>query len=208
MSDPEESPETETPAINSKVGRVIEEYGLDGQGARLEAHWTGDGVERRSLRDLADAFNERILGAAMRDAGMDSLEPDVERAYRLLTGDDVSSGASVELRNELEWNGVDVETVESDFVSHQAIHTYLRKVRDAQREEPDVDPREKELGTIQRLQGRTQAVTADSLERLAKGGELTLDGFDVLVDIRVICDRCGSQYQVADLLVQGGCDCQ
>jgi hypothetical protein len=207
MSDPEESPEAEAPVVNSKVGRVIEEYNLDGQGAWLEAHWTGDGVERRSLRDLADAFNERVLGAAMRDAGMDSLETDVERAYRLLTDDDASSGARVELRNELEWNGVDVERVESDFVSHQAIHTYLRRVRDAQREEPDVDPREKELETIQRLQGRTRVVTTDSLERLAKQGELTLDEFDVLVDVRVVCDRCGSQYQVADLLAQGGCDC-
>jgi hypothetical protein len=209
MSDPEESPEagTETPVINSKVGRVIEEYALDGAGAWLETHWTGDGVERRSLRDLADAFNRRVLRATMREAGMDSLETDVESAYRLLTDDDASSGARVELRNELEWNGVDVEAVESDFVSHQAVHTYLRKVRDAEREEPDVDPREKELGTIQRLQGRTRVVTTDSLERLAKQGELTLDGFDVLVDVRVVCDRCGSQYPVADLLTQGGCEC-
>lgn len=209
MSNPEERPEAEpdTPAINSKVGRVIEEYDLDGLGAWLETHWTGDGVERRSLRDLADAFNERVLGATMQDAGMDSLEADVESAYRLLTDDDASSGARVELRNELEWNGIDVEAVESDFVSHQAIHTYLRKVRDARREEPDVDPREKELGTIQRLQGRAQVVTADSLERLAKQGALTLDEFDVLVDITVICDRCGSQHQVAELLAQGGCDC-
>ena len=208
MSDPEERPEAEaeTPAINSKVGRVIEEYGLDGQGAWLETHWTGDGVERRSLRDLADAFNRRVLSAAMQEAGMDSLETDVESAYRLLTDDDASSGARVELRNRLEWNGVDVEAVESDFVSHQAVHTYLRKVRDAEREEPDVN-REKELETIERLVGRTQVVTADSLERLAKQGELTLDGFDVLVDVRVVCDRCGSQYQVADLLSQGGCNC-
>ena len=207
MNNPEESGETETPVINSKVGRVIEEYDLDGQGAWLEAHWTGDGVERQSLRDLADAFNRRVLKATMQEAGMDSLETDVESAYRLLTDDDASSGARVELRNRLEWNGIDIEAVESDFVSHQAIHTYLREVRDAEREEPDIDPCEKELETIERLQGRTQVVTEDSLERLAKQGELTLDGFDVLVDIRVVCDRCGSQYQVADLLTQGGCDC-
>lgn len=205
-NDPE--PETETPAINSKVSRMIEQYDLEGQGEWLETHWTGDGVERRSLRNLADAFNRQLLKAAMQDAGMTPLENDVESAYERLSDDDASSGARVELRNRLEWNGIDVESLESDFVSHQAIHTYLRKVRDAKREEPDTDPREKELGTIERLQGRTQVVTTDSLERLAKRGIVDLAGFDVLVDIRVICDNCGSQHQATELIDQGGCDCQ
>jgi len=199
---------SDSPTINSKVGRVIEEYGLDGQGERLETHWTGDGVERRSLRDLADAFNRRILEVAMQEAGMDPLENDVESAYELLTDDEASSGTRVDLRNRLEWNGVDVESLESDFVSHQAIHTYLTEARGVEREKPETDRREKGLETIERLQGRTQAVTTDTLDRLAKGGEIELEGFDVFVDIRVICDNCGAQYQVAELIEQGGCDCR
>lgn len=210
MSDSGNDPDsdTDTPTINSKVSRVIEQYGLDGQGEWLETHWTGDGVERRSLRDLADAFNRRVLEAAMRDARMEPLESDVESAYDLLTDDDVSSGARVDLRNRLEWNGIDVESLESDFVSHQAIHTYLKKARGVEREEPDTDPREKGLETVERLQGRTQVVTTDTLDRLAKQGVVDLEGFDVFVDVRVICDNCGSQYQVAELIEQAGCDCQ
>lgn len=194
--------------INSKVGRVIEEYGLEGQGEWLETHWTGDGVERRSLRDLADAFNRRLLGAAMEDAGMDPLGNDVESAYEVLTDDDASSGTRVDLRNRLEWNGVDVASLEADFVSHQAVHTYLTKARGVDREEPETDRRQKGIETIEGLQGRTQAVTTDTLERLANAGEIDLEGFDVFVDVRVICDECGTQYQVSELIEQGGCDCQ
>jgi hypothetical protein len=208
MSDSGDDAGTGTPTVNSKVGRVIEAYELDGQGEWLETHWTGDGVERRSLRDLADAFNRRVLEAAMQEAGMDPLENDVQSTYDLLTDDEASSGTRVDLRNRLEWNGIDVESLESDFVSHQAVHTYLTKARGVEREEPETDPREKGLETIERLQGRTQAVTADTLDRLANGGEIDLEGFGVFVDIRITCDDCGTQYQVADLVEQGGCDCR
>ncbi|WP_255197702.1 rod-determining factor RdfA [Halorarius litoreus] len=196
---------TDVPHTNSKVGRLIEEYGLDGRGAWLEERWTTDGT---SLRDLADEFNQLLLEAAMRDAGMDPLDHDVAGTYEMLTDETTSSGSRVELRNRLEWDGVDVEALEADFVSHQAIHTYLRKFREAERQEPDVDPRASAQDTIERLQGRTKAVATDTLSRLANGGDLTLDEFDVLVDVRVICSNCGTQYQLPDLLEQGGCDCQ
>ncbi|RDZ92160.1 hypothetical protein DEQ92_22615, partial [Haloferax sp. Atlit-6N] len=66
---------------SSKVARLISEYGLDGLGDELEARWTGDGVERTSLRDLADYFNERLLEQALIDAGMSALESDVSSTY-------------------------------------------------------------------------------------------------------------------------------
>jgi hypothetical protein len=208
MSDSPDDDMAGSPTINSKVGRVIEEYGLEGRGEWLETHWTGDGVERRSLRDLADAFNRRLLEVAMQEAGMEPLEHDVESAYELLTDEDASSGTRVDLRNRLEWKGVDVEALESDFVSHQAIHTYLTKVRGVEREKSGTEPREKGLQTIEGLQGRTRAVARDTLDRLVKSSGLDLAAFDVLVDVRVLCEDCGTQYQVAELLEQGGCDCQ
>jgi hypothetical protein len=61
-----------------KVGRVIREYGLDGLGTELEARWTGKGGDQYSLRALADRFNQRVLEAALEDAGVRSLEGDVE----------------------------------------------------------------------------------------------------------------------------------
>ena len=193
---------------DSKVGRVIEDYDLNGQGEWLEAAWTGDGVESLSLRDLADEFNQCVLEAAMIEAGMDPLQKDVRNTYEILTDQETSSGDRVEVRNRLEWNGIDVDALESDFVTHQAIHTYLRKYRGVDRTESDTDPRERERETIERLQGRTKAVVKNSIERLATQDELELDSFDVLVDIQVICGECGTQYQIADLLNGAGCDCR
>lgn len=193
---------------DSKVGRVIEDYDLNGQGEWLEAAWTGDGVESLSLRELADEFNQFVLEAAMIEAGMDPLQKDVGNTYEILTDQETSSGDRVEVRNRLEWNGIDVDALESDFVTHQAIHTYLRKYRGVERTESDTDPRERERETIERLQGRTKAVTKNSIERLATQDELDLDSFDVLVDIQVICGECGTQYQIADLLNGAGCDCR
>ncbi|MFC7007207.1 rod-determining factor RdfA [Halalkalicoccus salilacus] len=108
-----------------KVGRVIREYGLDGLGTELEIRWTGKGGDQYSLRALADRFNQRVLEAALEDAGVRSLEGDVENRYRLLTDDDVSAGMHQQARRELERAGVDVDALESDFVSHQSIYTYL-----------------------------------------------------------------------------------
>lgn len=194
------------PDTDSKVGRVIAERELPGAAEWLESAWTGDGRERMSLRDLAEAFNRRVLGAAMRAAGMDPLPGEVESAYETLTDDETSSGARVELRNRLEWEGVDVDAVEEDFVTHQAIHTYLTKYRGVAREPAATDP-QKEAETIDRLRGRTKAVTTGSIERLVGREELDIGAFDVLVDVRVVCNDCGTQYQVGELLERGGCDC-
>lgn len=205
MSEPEDDEDRPSPT-ETKVGRVIHEYDLGDTGAWLEAAWLGDGVERRSLRDLADAFNRRVLRAAMVEAGMEPLEREVDSAYEVLSGDEASSGDRVELRNQLEWEDVDTETVERDFVTHQAIHNYLRNYRGAEHTNPEIDPK-KEQETIERLRGRTKAVTANSVTRLRKRGGLDIEDFEVIVDIRVICGDCGSQYQVGDLLDAGGCNC-
>jgi hypothetical protein len=81
-------PDTTDNRPSSKVARLIAEYGLDGLGDELEARWTGDGVERTSLRDLADYFNERLLEQTLIDAGMNALESDVSTMYRNLTDED------------------------------------------------------------------------------------------------------------------------
>lgn len=209
MSEPgdETASEHDRPDTDSKVGRVIAERDLSGTAEWLESAWTGDGRARRSLRDLADEFNRRVLGAAMRDAGMDPLPAEVESAYETLTDDGTSSGARVELRNRLEWEGVDVDAVEADFVTHQAVHTYLTKYRGVERDTAATDP-EKERETVDRLRGRTKAVTASSIERLIGREHLDIGSFDVLVDVRVVCNDCGTQYQVGELVDRGSCDCQ
>jgi len=202
----ERSRDAAEPATNSKVGRLIEKYGLAELGNELEARWKGTDRERFSLRELADYFNRELLGAAMTSAGIAATERDVEHVYSVLTDSDVSSEARVQKRRELERDGIPVDELEQDFVSHQAVHTYLRKYRGAEYEN-DRDRIESATETLQRLRSRTTAVTERTVESLANVDRISVGSFDVFADIRVHCSDCGGDYGVVDLLKRGGCDC-
>lgn len=191
----------------SKVARVIDEYDLEGWGDRLERKWLGNGGERTSLRDLATEFNVAVLRAALQEAGESTIESDVESAYRTLTDDDVSESDTIRKRRDLERAGVDVDEVLSDFVTHQAIHTYLTDVREAKLERNDEDRAERKKETIQRLLNRSQVVTESTIEELANADLLTDRDYEVFVNARIVCEDCGQDYAVDELIDQGGCDC-
>jgi len=191
---------------NTKVARVIRDYDLSGLGTHLEEAWTGVGGERTSLRDLADEFNKRVLEAALRDVGGSTLDFEVAGTYESLRSD--SKPDVVRAHRRLEREGVDPESLERDFVTHQAIHTYLTEAREATLPEDDGDAVERKVETIEKLQGRVTAVTESTISSLASSGALDRDGYDVLVDVRTVCPECGSDYSVAALFRQGGCGCQ
>ncbi|GAB3035139.1 rod-determining factor RdfA [Natronobiforma cellulositropha] len=191
----------------TKVERVIDEYGLDGFGDHLEAAWVGDGTERTSLRDLATEFNIEVLQAALGEAGESTISSDVESTYQTLTDDDVPRADEIRKRRELERAGVDVDEVCTDFVTHQAIHTYLTTVRNAELTQDVEDRIERKKETIQRLASRTQVVTDSTLEELVRADLLTDRQYEVFVTVRVVCDACGADYTVDELITQGGCDC-
>ncbi|MFB6160546.1 MAG: rod-determining factor RdfA [Haloferacaceae archaeon] len=190
----------------SKVERVIEAYGLDGFGEQLARRWTAP-EDSDSLRDLADLTNETVLDAALREAGEDVLDGEVENLYALLTGDETTEGMRVQARNTLQSRGVDADRVLSDFVSHQSVYTYLTEVRGVSKDSTPDDRTESVLDSIQRLRGRLVAVVEGSLGSLRDADELRLGDFDVLVDAQVYCRDCGTQFEVVELIRRGGCDC-
>lgn len=193
----------------TKVGRLLERYDLgEAFGDRLEAAWLGESLERRSLRDLADLFNRELLAAAMAEAGMSALDGEVENIYRLLTDEEVSSGMRTDARRRLDRNGVDVKSLERDFVSYQAIRTYLKDVRGAKYDTGDADRVETVAESVRRLRSRTVSVAEGNLDQLRNAGDLTLGESRVLVDITVLCEDCVSQYSYDELLERGGCDCE
>jgi hypothetical protein len=192
----------------NKVARLIEKYELTGLGAELEARWTGDGVERTSLRDLADQFNQRLLAAALEEAGRTPLDDEVASLYENLTGDDVSQGVKTDTRTTLATDGVDVDEVEREFVTYQAIRSYLKDWRDAEYRKPsDEEKLDSDRETIQRLLTRTQTVTEDRLEQLRETERIAAAEFEVFVDAQVLCQRCGTQHTVVEFIDNGGCDC-
>ncbi|MFB6133662.1 MAG: rod-determining factor RdfA [Halanaeroarchaeum sp.] len=198
--------QTDDSAPNSKVARVIQKYDLEGLGSELEDLWTRED-DRYSLRDLATEFNRRVLHAALRNAGQSVTRHDVEHLHSVLTDQDVSEGARIQKRRELERDGVDVEAVEQDFVTHQTIHTYLREFRKAEHESSSMDPVDRARQTIERLRSRSEAVTEQTVERLTEKGHLTAGDLETYVEIRVHCEECGTDQDVASFLDGGGCEC-
>jgi len=194
------------PGARSKVARLIEEHDLEGLGAEMEARWTAE-EDRMSLRALAAYFNQEILRTRLEDAGINTLDGELENIYRLLSDDDVSAAERTRVRRRLERDGLDVDAVEDHFVTYQAIRTYLTEYRDAEYVRDDRDPIEREVENVERLRGRVETVTSGKLEQLRERGDLSLGSFRTVVDVKVVCEDCHSQYDVLDLLERGGCDC-
>lgn len=196
---------TEASRTNTKVARVIREYDLNDMGATLEAAWTGEAGERTSLRDLSDEFNEAVLEAALRAANASPLSIEVSSTYRSLRSESTSSATRA--RRRLEREGIDVDKLTSDFVTHQAVHTYLTEERGASLPAADEEMIDRKIETIEKLQGRVSAVTESVISSLANAEELDRGDYDVLVDIRAVCPNCGTDTTVGKLLRRGGCDC-
>jgi len=191
-----------------KIERLIREYGLDGLGDELERLWTADTDERMSLRELADHVNRRLLREALDRAGVQPVDGELENMYRLLTGEEATEGERLRIRRRLERQDVDVESLLSDFVSYQAVRTYLTEIRGAVYTRNDSKRVESDLEHVQQLRSRTEAVTTSKLERLWSAGSLSIDDFRVIVDVSVLCEGCGVRHDIAELLEEGSCECQ
>ncbi|WP_410767345.1 rod-determining factor RdfA [Haloferax sp. DFSO60] len=201
------STEQDSTKRKSKVERVIATYELDGFSDQLARRWTAP-EDSDSLRELADLMNQKVLDAALREAGAEVLDGEVENMYTLLTDDDTTEGMRVQAENSLQSEGVDVEQLQSDFVSHQAIYTYLTKVRGVSKEKNSGDRIDNVVNSIQKLRGRLTAVIERSLDSLRNTEKIRLGEFDVFIDTQVYCRDCGKQYEVIQLLKDGGCGCE
>lgn len=193
-----------------KVGRLLEERGLDGLGAELARRWRGEGVERTSLRDLATLFNRRLVRDAMEDAGLNPLPDEVEAARATLAGERPED-VRVRRCRRLERDGVDVDSLAASLVTHQAVHTYLTKYRGVTHDGDGADdPVSTAVDTVERLRSRATAVTRSTVERLSADDDADFHagGADVVVSVRVFCPDCETEYDAAALLERGGCDCQ
>lgn len=196
------------PGPDPKVARVIRKYELDGVGDDLEARWTRPD-ERESLRDLADRFNERVVRAALADAEVEMLTDDVGHLYEVLAGDAGSAGERTQTIRRLERAGVDVDALIDDFASYQAVRTYLTSYREASLPDGDDDEtRDVEAENVEQLRQRTATVAESKVDRLVATERLEIGPHRVLADVQVLCESCGKQYDAAELIRAGACDCR
>jgi len=192
------------PSACCKVGRTAASYGLDGLDEELSAEWGGE--DSVGVRDLATRVNRRVLASAMREAGVSPLDGEPENLLRLLTDEDVPGSRRLDSRRRLEREGVDVDAVLEDTVSHQTVYNHLRECLGVSKG-ADEDRLERRGSTLFALQNRTETVTRETLASLRDGGELEIDGFDVIVDVRVVCESCGRSRELAAILEDRGCEC-
>jgi hypothetical protein len=192
-----------------KIDRTAAEYDLSKEAERLGQYWTRND-ERYSLRELAVHFNHQLLRAAMERAGLNLLDGEIENTYRLLTDDDVSQGMRTQARNRLQKHDIDVDQLQSDFVSYGTVRRHLKHCLGAEREPTDADDNPAEIGAqrIAALQNRTVAVTKNTLSQLASAGELTVGDINVFVDITVSCPECGMHATVREFIDSDGCHCK
>lgn len=188
-----------------KVGCVIEAYNLESVDDELR--------ERRasasdSLRTLQRFFNQRVLRAAMEDAGMDLLDGEVENAYRLLTDDDVSSGMRIRVRNQLEEEDVDLESVEESFVSHPTMGRHLEDCLEVERAQDEEDRTETAKERIFKMESRAEAVIANTLSGLESSDRIDAGEIAVTVNTQVMCESCGVHAEVERFIDAGGCNCE
>jgi len=188
------------PGRRSKVAAAIETHDLDGIGAELEARWSRE-QDRWSLRRLADYFNTELLEQVLREAGGTTIEMDPADLYDRVQSDDRTT--RTESERLLERAGVDVDDLRSEFVSYQAIRTYLRSHREAEPPTGDGPTVEDAVETIRRLDGRLTSVARDRLSSIDDVGVAVPR---VLTSIRIYCDDCGARLTL-DELDETTCDC-
>lgn len=191
----------------TKVARLLDEYEFQELGEELERLWTAEN-NRRSLRELADYFNQRLLEQRLDQVNEQVLDGESSNLYRLLTADDVNRAEQTRVERKLERDGINTDDLESDFVTYQAIRTYLKEERGAEYEPDQTDPLEREKQNLEKLRGRTATVTEDKLAQLRETADISLGEFSTLIDIRVVCEDCNTQLTVFELLNDGGCDCE
>jgi len=202
-----------TDVCGCKVGRGIERYGLDGLDAEL--------VRRRresdaSLRELADYTNRQMLAAALDAASVDlddtlygavDDEDAVEVLYDTLADDETPTERVARVRTRLVQNGVDVEAVQSDWVTHTTVRSHLRECLEVDTSrEASITPADGR-DTIEWARNRCANVVGETLERLRRADLLSTGSLETSVTIQVTCTDCGGTYRPGQLLSEQACDC-
>lgn len=189
----------------SKVQAMIEKHDID---LDLVSLWTGNNAERLSLRDLARKLNKQVLETVLESNDVMATQRDIEQIYDALAGEQGKAEA-VQKRRDLERQGVDVEELESDFVTHQSVHSYLTEVEDETYADRDPEAQlTSAVESINRLESRTKAVSESVIERFAKMDAVAVGDTEVYVEARVYCSDCGTEMRVTELLENGGCQCE
>ena len=194
---------------DTKVGRLIAKYGLDGMAADMEERWTRDDEHSKSIREIEEDFNKAVLRQVLEDSGTQPFDSELDTIYRVINGEQTTMTEDIEVRERLSEQSVDADSLADDLVSHQTIYNFLTKQRKAEYRSTK-DPRDRlhhSNESIQKIKNRLTAVAQTNVRSLENSGLLTLGEFDVMGEVYVYCQNCNSRYSFSELIDREGCEC-
>lgn len=186
-----------------KIGRQRERYDLHELDVRLVGRRQEDG---ESLRDLAAFVNTRVLAAALDDAGAD-VAGDPRSVYEALTGDDVAPERRADVVDRLELVGIDVEALESDFVSHQTVKTHLADCLDLDTSRSGIDSVEEGRAKLDWAADRHRTVAESVVDQLLRADRVSLTDYELTQTTSITCRECERTYRIDEFLRRGRCEC-
>ena len=195
---------SERPTNCCKVGRIAHEDDIEEWTADLVSDWQ-DGT---SLRSLANRFNKRVIDVALDNAASTQSEWIREPIYDLFLGGTTDQSNEIEIRRELQRAELDVDGLKSDLISHQTLYRHFTQCLDESKDTSRSSSARLESArdTIFSLQRRTQQVTESTISNLRQAEIVDIGDSDVIVDIQVVCEKCGRSMDVETTLSEG-CDC-
>ena len=194
---------------DTKVGRLIAKYGLDGMAADMEERWTRDDEHSKSIREIEEDFNKAVLRQVLEDSGAQPFESELDAIYRVINDEQATTTEDIEVQERLSERNVDADSLADDFVSHQTIYNFLTKQRKAEYQSTQ-DPQERlrrSNESVQKIKNRLTAVAQTNVRSLENSGLLTLGEFDVMGEVYVYCQDCNSRYSFSELIDREGCEC-
>ncbi|WP_435073561.1 rod-determining factor RdfA [Halorubrum sp. HHNYT27] len=196
-----------------KVGRMSSKYDFDGMNEELRDRRLN---RERSLRDLADYFNQRVLRGVISGAGFDledvaygSVSPEdaVASVYESLTSETISADREVRVRTRLEQRGIDIDAVESDWVTHPTMQSHLNDCLGIDTSRSSRIGREVSRDTIEWARTRCTKIVDQTVSRLVSSGVVSVSDHTVSVSITISCSDCDQSYRLSELLNERSCAC-
>jgi hypothetical protein len=196
-----------------KLDVVVDKYNLDGIVDELESRWSRKNPEERySIRELEKHFNSAVIRTVLEEeVGYSPVDYNPEQIFEILNdGEGVSESDERFIRQWMEDN-VDLEELESDFVSYYSIFTFLRDVRNAESpNQLDNSPekaKERGIDRIEQKKSNLKQGTDRALKGVKKANVVADNDYDIRVSVRVECPDCGTVLPGVEFIRQGGCEC-
>lgn len=186
-----------------KVCRVLDERGMERYEDRLVEQWQADPPTRKGYRQLATWLNVLMLRREMERAGLSTLGDEAASKYERLTAEESSIAA--EVRDGLRNSGIDIESLERDFVSYGVIRTHLKECLGAERETTST---EWEPEAIEISRSHAEGKVEEAIRSLRNKGSLASEGdVTVHVSVELECEACHAKVP-AERAVRRGYICE